>query len=522
MFRCNLIVCIGMSSLVKLIVLNLAACGFELSLTAVTTIAPPMLRRHSFTESMMGRVLAIGPLLGLFTVPLLGRWSDCAGRDRSGCRKPFIAALGAISVGGCLAVANHRRIADVTNSISAESVLVFGVCICMWSAHVVFTPYQSLISELCEGEQAVRGAFVTFTMAINLGAITSAIAFSWSWFNVSTVDAESTTMNVLALVVTSLVCCTLFGIRETRSNPGSTKNFIKNKAVTDLNANPSLEPIVRNTVVPQTSRSVSLPKTWRSAAKPNRIERNMLRSALTLLGQPFQLPQRIRSCSAAVRKLFITDLLAWTSLMCFYLFITDYLGQAFGGRAEAKEGSEARSLFDEGVRVGARCLLINSISSGLFSLILLPALMERLGKKRVFMHCLLVNSLCMIGLVSCSTTGALYILSAIMGCGYSVVGAVPNIFLTMYFHWSETTGKTSPAVPSIGLAENFSLLDISYCLSAILPAAVLGVLVEQLQLPAIYPLTGGVVGLLAAASATQLVETAAHQNPNSFGDQLIV
>lgn len=69
--------------------------------------------------------------------------------------------------------------------------------------------------------------------------------------------------------------------------------------------------------------------------------------------------------------LCLTNLLCWMSHLCYNLYFTDYVGQAvFGGSPTAPQGSEARELYDQGVRFGCWGLSIYALSCSLYSCII--------------------------------------------------------------------------------------------------------------------------------------------------------
>lgn len=69
--------------------------------------------------------------------------------------------------------------------------------------------------------------------------------------------------------------------------------------------------------------------------------------------------------------LCLTNLLCWMSHLCYNLYFTDYVGQAvFGGSPTAPEGSEARVLYEEGVRFGCWGLSIDALSCSVYSAVI--------------------------------------------------------------------------------------------------------------------------------------------------------
>lgn len=66
--------------------------------------------------------------------------------------------------------------------------------------------------------------------------------------------------------------------------------------------------------------------------------------------------------------LCLTNLLCWMSHLCYNLYFTDYVGQAvFEGSPTAPQGTEARDLYDQGVRFGCWGLSIYALSCSVYS-----------------------------------------------------------------------------------------------------------------------------------------------------------
>ncbi len=60
-------------SLQQLFLLNSCVCGLEFCASAAFTYIPPMLLKAGIEEEHMSLILGIGPLLGFFFVPMIGK-----------------------------------------------------------------------------------------------------------------------------------------------------------------------------------------------------------------------------------------------------------------------------------------------------------------------------------------------------------------------------------------------------------------------------------------------------------------
>ena len=61
-------------SMVQMLLLNCIVCGLEFCASAAFCYIPPMLLKAGLAEENMSIVLGIGPLLGFFFVPIIGRF----------------------------------------------------------------------------------------------------------------------------------------------------------------------------------------------------------------------------------------------------------------------------------------------------------------------------------------------------------------------------------------------------------------------------------------------------------------
>ncbi|XP_037070613.1 solute carrier family 45 member 3-like [Pollicipes pollicipes] len=369
---------------------------------------------------------------------------------------------------------------------------------------------------------------------VNVGSVLSNLLFSWSWFSGSLLVSQRATFGLIAVLVSALTAVTLLTTRELAA-----------RSTVGPDADAAVSPLLEDVGYGSDSSRHSSPTTkWRHqtawhllslrdglstacwtdrtglAAASDRMARLLLLTPLTALCRvilwPYSIFRRIHRSPMVLRRLFIVDLLSWMALLSFYMFLTDYLGQAAGGRAEDPDGSEGRAKFDEGVRMGSKCLMIDGVSGGLFSLFGLMPMTRRLGTRNTYVLCLTVFSSCMVVISLAPSPPLIYVLCAVMGCGYSVMGTTPSSLLTLYHYQPQIFFSDQPAPrEAAGLGENFAILDTSYCLGSILPSLTLGWLVDMYGMPHLYVMIGGLFGFLSAGIATTLIYRAEEMVPRT-------
>jgi len=67
--------------------------------------------------------------------------------------------------------------------------------------------------------------------------------------------------------------------------------------------------------------------------------------------------------------LCLTNFFCWSSLVCYSLYFTDFVGQSvYGGDPRSADESQSHQLYESGVRAGAVGMSVYSISCSFYSL----------------------------------------------------------------------------------------------------------------------------------------------------------
>lgn len=137
------------------------------------------------------------------------------------------------------------------------------------------------------------------------------------------------------------------------------------------------------------------------------------------------------------RWLCLTNLFCWSSLVCYSLYFTDFVGQAvFEGNPHAPEGSPDRRLYDEGVRFACWGMSMYSLSCSCYSF-LLDKMVARFRARPVYVGGQLVYSVGMVCLALTRTKWAVLVFSWTAGVMYSTLFTMPYL-LVAHYHETDT------------------------------------------------------------------------------------
>jgi len=106
------------------------------------------------SEQNMSMILGVGPALGFFLVPVIGRASDRC-RSRYGRRRPFILLLSVLLVVSLIVIPYAEaicarlfgRTSELTSTLSV-TVIVIGAILLDFSCETCLTPCEALLSDL--------------------------------------------------------------------------------------------------------------------------------------------------------------------------------------------------------------------------------------------------------------------------------------------------------------------------------------------------------------------------------------
>ena len=450
-------------TLVQIFLLNAVVCGVEICACAGFTYIPPMLLKSGYTEENMSIILGLGPLLGFFLVPLIGRASDQC-QSKFGRRRPFILVISFVLIISLIFIPNSDSLCShifgkgaLAKSLSL-TLLTLGVVMLDFTSQACLTPCEALLSDASKETDQHERVFIVYSLMVSLGGFIGYLitALDWnSWnFGLYFGSQEKTVFSLLTILFTILLSATIFVaqekpvtsvINDAAKMPQSTssnKLFIGNgKIETEL--------IENGIIIDSGDQQASTLLRGRTSSKLS-FSKFSCRciTALLNLSKLFwvnlyeKLPesmQRLCEIPFVLRSLALAHFCSWTAIMGFNLFYTDYVGNAvYQGNPNAPEDSFLRNRFDEGVRMGSWGLLLHCITSAIYALFV-EKLVDRYGCKRTYLAGMISFSCAMLGMVCVHHIVFVTIMAAFTGFGYATVTTIPFILVTKYHNEKEVS-----------------------------------------------------------------------------------
>ncbi|XP_067287573.1 solute carrier family 45 member 3 isoform X2 [Pseudorasbora parva] len=397
----------------QLFLINALTCGLEVCLAAGTIFIPPMLLEAGVEERFMTMVLAVGPVLGLIAVPLIGSASDSL-RSKYGRRRPFIWVLCMGVLVGLLIIPQTSTLFTLLTKPQQHwlkvPLLVLAICLVEFCGQACFTPLEALVSDLFPGEEESRKAFSIFSLMLSLGGCIGYLLPAVDWTTSDTVVYLGGQEAFIYIVLTFIFLTCLMGT-----------TFI------------SEEPTVRERPVEvEASRKPEILKTCCSpcALFPRFV---LLRRTFSSL---FSVVPRIYSlCSRmpkVIARLFIAELCSWMALMSFMLFYADFVGEGlYNGVPSEEPGTPGRTRYDEGVRMASLGLFLQCVTSVIFSL-----LMERLvlciGIRKLYMSSVVLLAVSTAIMTVSHNITLVTIMAAATGYTFCILQILPYTLICLY------------------------------------------------------------------------------------------
>lgn len=452
-------------TLLQIFLLNAVVSGVEICACAGFTYIPPMLLKHGYTEENMSIILGLGPLLGFFLVPLIGRASDRC-QSKMGRRRPFILVLSFALILSLIVIPYSDSIcnhifgkSNIAKSFSL-TLLTIGVVMLDFTSQACLTPCEALLSDTSKETDQHGRVFIIYSLMVSLGGFMGYLitALNWNSWSFGTYfgNQERTVFSLLTLLFTILLSATVIVAQEKPLN--SVISEIKlplTSSATKLSiGNGSIEigltenGIVLDPGIPRTPSSNSL-LLGRSPSKSvfSKVYCHLITACLNIfrlfwvnLHEKLPEPvQRLCEIPLVLRHLALAHFCSWTAIMGFNLFYTDFVGNAvYQGNPNAPEDSYLRNRFDEGVRMGSWGLLLHCITSAVHALFV-EKFVEKYGCKRTYLAGMISFSCAMLGMVCVRNIAFVSIMAAFTGFGYATVTTIPFILVTKYHKEKEVS-----------------------------------------------------------------------------------
>ena len=464
-------------TLLKLVLLNAIVCGLELCASAGFTYIPPMLLKAGISEEHMSIIIGMGPLFGLFLVPIIGRASDQC-RSRWGRRRPFIFWLG-IGLLVSLVLIPYGEIYAVSFFKTNPSgknfglyILTFGVILLDFTSQACLTPCEALLSDTSRGTDVSDRAFMVYSFMVSIGGCIGYLITALDWTNSPLGPyfggQEQSAFSVLMVLFVVMMCATLFVADEqplaslppdrptvTVDSPSANDPLVAVNSAFDMgyeslsgHSDDSPDRSPTRALLPPPNRPltavpgkmiqvdcvgkvVQCKVTVRSrlGAKLRAVVRNVCRRLYRRLPRTLQV---LLEVPAVLGRLAITDFFCWAAVMCFNLFFTDFVGQAvYHGNPNAEDGSLAARRYDEGVRVGSWGLLFHCVTSAAFASVM-DRFINRYGPKRIYLVSMMTFTFAMAIMVFYKDIYIVNIMASITGIAFAAITTIPFTLVTVY------------------------------------------------------------------------------------------
>lgn len=457
-------------SLLQIVLLNSIVCGVEICACAGFTYIPPMLLKAGYTEENMSIILGMGPLLGFFLVPLIGRASDRC-KSYFGRRRPFIMGLSALLLvslllvpyGDVLSVSILGQISMTKNL--GKVFLTFGVILLDFTSQACLTPCEALLSDASRETNQYERVFTIYSLMVSMGGFLGYLitAVDWSTSSVGRYfgNQEKSVFSMLILLFLVMLVATMIVADEQPlhiTQTSSTLDVLND----DLSysrplMNGQLESGYESSSNSGDDDEMNLLKlSHKKEITPPIISRT--RTHYSRLSNCFSSKFKIFSCIQnltkfiwiiifdrlpdpfkklfhipyALRQLAVVNFCSWTAVMGFNLFFTDFVGQAiYKGNPNAPENSLARNMFDEGVRMGSWGLLLHCITSAVYAFFL-ERIVDRCGPKLTYTFGMIMFCISMFFMVIVKNIVLVNIMAAFTGFGYATLTTIPFILVSKY------------------------------------------------------------------------------------------
>ncbi|XP_054761761.2 solute carrier family 45 member 3-like [Lytechinus pictus] len=479
-----------------LAMVNMITLGTELCSSAAFSYLPPLLLEAGFSESGMSTVMAMGPFMALFLLPVMGTSSDRC-RSRFGRRRPYIAFLSVGIILSLILLPNTKAITAYFTSYFPEKqfgLMLLAACVVLldFCSQVCYTPIESLLSDPCKTETQRNRSFGIFSLMMSLGACLGYWVVSVDWKNTLLGyyfgGQERTLFNLLLILFTfSFLISTYFAYDPPLFDavPKDIAEATTANARPTVNGNAALK-----TANGKAITTVPMPISATSQALPFRIAstisvKNVCSSLFSYIPRPkidlspiADTLEGIRTMPKAMKTLWLAHLTTSTAVMGFRLYFTDYMGESiFSGNPDALDGSPVKRAYEEGIRMGSFGLLLHSIISAVFS-VAIGAVITTWGAVRTYIFGMVLFTLATFFMLFMDGIVFTLLLASLTGFANATITTVPYTLLTGYHQKKELYYQDSDDADAHGKGADLALLDSAYILSEVISSFAFGVIVE--------------------------------------------
>lgn len=206
----------------------------------------------------------------------------------------------------------------------------------------------------------------------------------------------------------------------------------------------------------------------------------------------------------SMRILCATNLFCWMAHVCYSLYFTDFVGEAvFRGDPMAEDGSDARNLYEEGVRFGCWGMSMYSLSCSCYSMCI-EKLVKKFRARAVYVGGQLVYCSGMIMMAIFRHPAAVILFSWSAGVMYSTLFTMPYL-LVAHYHASGTFTEGGESHAQVrGLGTDVAIVSSMVFLAQLTLSCFMGSLVAAVGSTTAVVAVAAVLSFCGALIATQV------------------
>jgi solute carrier family 45 protein 3 len=410
-------------SWIQLVLLNAVVCGVEFCAGTAFSYIPPLLLKAGLDEERMSWVLGIGPLLGFFLVPVIGRKSDhCS--SSYGRRRPFILMLGATLLVSLVIIPYCDLIVTILfgNKSLSLALLIVGVVLLDFSGQACLTPCEALLSDACKNTDKHGSAFTIYSFMVSFGGCIGYFIAALEWKSTGIgkyFGSQEQCAFSMLIIMFILTLFTTLTVADERPMVKSSKSDIPGDVV-ESGSSAESEILIRS----QSSICI--------ACSPRMLWTTARNLHVIIFHYVLNVYDSIRSLPLVLRRLLLAHFFSWTAVMTFNVFFTDYVGQAvYLGSPNVPPDHSIRLLYDEGVRMGSWGLLLHCFTAAIYAYCV-EWLVARFGIVRTYVFGMASFAVSMAALVMSNNVYVVNFFAACTGIAYATLTTLPYLLITIY------------------------------------------------------------------------------------------
>ena len=413
-------------SWMQLILLNAVVCGVEFCAGTAFSYIPPLLLKAGLDEEHMSLVLAVGPLLGLFLVPVIGHRSDhCT--SSYGRRRPFILALGLILLVSLIIIPYCDIIVIALfgdSSTLSLILLIVGVVMLDFSGQACLTPCEALLSDACKHTDKHGSAFTVYSFMISFGGCIGYFIAALDWKSSSFGQYFGSQEQCAFSVLIILFILTLFTTLTVADERPSVLKACSADGTSDIEND--LDGLNDNDVI------LHLQPSCFSTLNSQIIWIKLKSLHITILQYFVNVYHSICSIPFVLKRLLFAHFVSWSAVMTFNVFYTDYVGQGiYSGSPNVPAEHPLRLLYDEGVRVGSWGLLLHCFTAAIYAYFI-EWLVAKFGILYTYTGGMASFAASMALMIMSHNVYVVNLFAACTGVAYATLTTLPYSLITMY------------------------------------------------------------------------------------------